>query len=150
MSGSKRKPAKRKAGQRRMELRGRPTQEALPGLEGEVANATQAVRWVGAKGSAPGRVQRTHGELDKVIAYFPVEVGRQLRAHCFERQRQLSSVVVEVVQAHLEGGGASSLPAELLEQVEALRGRRQSVADVIAEAVEEWCTRRAAAARRSG
>jgi len=55
---------------------------------------------------AKGLVQRvTKGELDRVTAYLPADLGYELRMRCTSKRIELSEAVADAVRRWLDGPG---------------------------------------------
>lgn len=56
---------------------------------------------------AKGLVQRvTKGELDRVTAYLPADLGYELRMRCTSKRIELSEAIADAVRRWIDGPGA--------------------------------------------
>jgi hypothetical protein len=54
-----------------------------------------------------GVLARPRGEVDRITAYLPLELGQRLRVHCVGERVELSIAIAEAIEAYLGRGKAS-------------------------------------------
>jgi len=103
----------------------------------------------GSRGSKRGLVtRRQKGELDRVTAYLPLELGRRLRAHCAQHRVELSATVAQAMEAWLRGSGELVSPEDMAPLADVAKAIGKPPRELLHGAILRWAEQ--ARAKRGG